>query len=90
MLYHAPQVESYAKRNAPWHDRSGNARGRLTAVSETPTGGPYKIILAHGVPYGIYLEVRWSGRLGIVNPTISHEGPEVMKTISAGLDKIFS
>lgn len=87
---HAPQVESYAKRNAKWHDRTGNARSGLRGVAEAPHNGPYKIILAHGVPYGIYLEVRWSGRLGIINPTISNQGPEVMRTVQAGLSKMFS
>ena len=87
---HAPRVETAAKRNAKWNDRTGNARNGLRGVAETQRGGPYKIILAHGVPYGIYLEVRWSGRLGIINPTISAEGAEVMRTVSNGLTKIFS
>lgn len=87
---HTPRVESAARRNAKWHDRTGNARSGLRGFSETPNGGPYKIILAHGVPYGIYLETRWSGRLGIINPTIAAEGPEVMHTVAAGLPKFFS
>jgi hypothetical protein len=86
---HAPRVETYARRNAKWHDRTGNARQGLHGVAESPSGGPYKIILAHVVPYGIYLEVRWSGRLGIINPTIAAEGPEVMRTVSAGLNEFF-
>jgi hypothetical protein len=87
---YAPQVEATAKRNAPWHDRTGNARSGLRGVAEAPHNGPYKIILAHGVPYGIYLEVRWSGRLGIINKTISTEGHEVMRTVSNGLSKMFT
>ena len=86
---HAPRVEGAARRNAKWHDRTGNARQGLRGVPESRKGGPYKIILAHGVPYGIYLEVRWSGRLAIINPTIAAEGPEVMRTVSAGLDEFF-
>jgi hypothetical protein len=89
MQLHAPRVEGYARRNAKWHDRTGNARSGLRGIAESQTNGPYKIILAHGVPYGIYLEVRWSGRLGIINPTLAAEGPEVMRTVSAGLDEFF-
>ncbi len=87
---HAPRVEDYAKRNAKWHDRTGHARSGLQAVADSQHGGPYKIILSHGVPYGIWLEVRFSGRLAIINPTIATQGPEVMRTVSAGLAKFFT
>jgi hypothetical protein len=61
---HAPRVETSARRNAKWHDRTGNARSGLRGIPDSKPGGPYKIILAHGVPYGIYLEVRWSDGWG--------------------------
>lgn len=86
---HAPRVEAYARRNAKWRDRTGNARNGLRGIPESQKGGPYKIILAHGVPYGIYLEVRFSGKYAIINPTIAVEGPEVMRTVQNGLPKIF-
>jgi Bacteriophage HK97-gp10, putative tail-component len=85
---HAPQVEASAKRNAPWRDRTGNARSGLRGVAES-SGNTHKIILAHGVPYGIYLEVRFSGKYSIINKTIATEGPQVMRTVQGGLDKIF-
>ena len=31
MQYYAPQVENYAKNNAPWQDQTGNARNGLAA-----------------------------------------------------------
>jgi hypothetical protein len=86
---HAPKVEAYAKRNAKWRDRTGNARNGLRGVPESGRGN-HKIILAHGVPYGIYLEVRFSGKYAIINPTLAAEGPEVMRTVSNGLPKIFT
>lgn len=85
---HAPRAQAYAKRSAPWRDRTGNARSGLVAVPES-TSNSHKIIVAHGVNYGIYLEVRYSGRYSIINKTIIAEGAEVMKTVSQGLDKIF-
>lgn len=73
----APQVANYAKLNAPWTDRTGNARNGLSAqpFSEGDTVG---IVLYHSVSYGIWLEVRWGGRYAIINPTIDAMGPRVM------------
>lgn len=85
---HAPRVESAAKRNAKWHDRTGNARQGLHAVAES-SGKTHQIVLAHGVPYGIYLEVRFSGKYAIINPTIATEGPDVMRTVANGLPQIY-
>lgn len=82
--YHAPRAEAYAKANAPWTDRSTNARSGLFAKAEFDRPR-YRIIVAHAVPYGVWLEVRYAGRYAILEPTIRHEGEEVMKTISAGL-----
>ena len=83
MGFHAPQVEAHAKRNAPWQDISTNARNGLFATPEInrPT---YRVILGHGVPYGIWLEVRYAGRYAIIEPTIQAQGIEVMKTVQQG------
>src|SRR5689334_14768335 len=74
----APEVENYMKDAAPWHDQTGNARNGLTAraYQEAEEVG---IVLAHGVPYGIYLEVKYSGRYAIIEPAIQHMGPIVMQ-----------
>ena len=75
--YWAPQVQDYARTNAPWTDRTGNARQGLKA---DPDIAPpvYGIDLYHRVPYGIWLEVRWSGRYAIILPTIRVMGRAVM------------
>jgi hypothetical protein len=56
----AEDMENYAKANAPWTDRTGDARERLHATVEE-TGPIGTIVLAHGVDYGIWLEVRFGG-----------------------------
>jgi hypothetical protein len=88
IAYHASQASAYAKRNAPWTDRSSNARNGLFARAERdrPT---YRIIIGHSVPYGVWLEVRWSGRYQIIRPTVDHEGAELMRTVSAAYRKLF-
>lgn len=84
MEFFAPEVENHAKVNAPWTDRTANARNGLAAQSFTTVGGSHGIVLYHQVPYGIWLEVKRSGEYAIIMPTIRHMGPVVM----AGLVKL--
>lgn len=81
--FHAPQAEAQMKREAPWTDQTSNARNALFATTERKRP-IYRIILGHGVPYGIWLEVRWAGRYAILEPTIQSQGREVMKTVQEG------
>jgi hypothetical protein len=77
----ASRVESYAKENAPWEDRTGDAREGLTAKGQQRLF-EYRIILYHTVDYGIWLEVRWGGKYAIIVPTIIHMGNELMNELS--------
>jgi hypothetical protein len=78
--YIAPQAEAHMKANAPWTDRTGAARNGLHAkvqASSTLVG----IVLYHSVPYGIYLETRWSGRYAIIVPTIQEFAPQFLEAV---------
>lgn len=79
----AGRVEEHAQSNAPWEDRTGNARDGLHAWAEN---GVFRHIiwLAHSVSYGIWLEVRWSGRFAIIVPTIEVMGPQLMHELEFG------
>jgi hypothetical protein len=77
MEFSRPRVESFAKINAPWTDRTTNARNGLNATTEHG-GVSSSIIIAHGVSYGIWLEVMQGGRYGIILRTIREMGAEVM------------
>lgn len=80
MQYEAAKVQDYARDNAPWKDRTTNARGGLFAKSNVnPTN--VEIILYHTVPYGIFLEVKNSGEYAIIRPTLEVEGPRVMRSV---------
>ena len=48
-------MESYAKSNRPWQDRTEQARTRLKGKSYRKVDG-YRAEIAHGVDYGVYLE----------------------------------
>lgn len=82
-----PIVEGYATTNAPWTDRTGNARNTLSARTEHKPNTD-SIILSHGMIYGVWLEVKNSGRYAIVIPTIKHMGPRLMHSLNRILDRL--
>lgn len=78
------KLESSAKTGAKWTDRTGAARNRLNSyVQPQPT--KIRIVLAHGVDYGIWLELAHEKRYAIIQPTIDLKSVEIF----AGLDKLF-
>lgn len=84
--YFEPVMEDYAKNNAPWTDRTGNARQMLNAFVEELSTEVVAIYLAHGMDYGKYLELRFQGRYAIIWPTIeAHLNP-----IREMLQEVFS
>jgi hypothetical protein len=89
--YHAMRAQTYARIMARWRDRSGNARGGLTGVADNSGSGSwhYELILYHQMKYGIWLEIRWSGRYAIIKDTLRQEAPQYFKTAEQVLDKMF-
>ncbi len=86
VLYAKPEAEAYAKKNAPWTDRSGNARAGLHADAKSINGGEaFELILAHSVYYGIFLETRFSGKYAIIMPTMNYIGKLLLKRIDSAL-----
>lgn len=83
----AKNLESFAKRNAPWTDRTGMARKSLNAEASKTKNGE-RITLAHGVDYGICLELKNEKRCAIIKPTIELKGQEVLKGYSNLLNKM--
>ena len=84
----AVKLRSNAQSNAKWTDRTGNARQRLNAyVSATATG--YRITLAHGVDYGIWLELAHEKRFAIIPQTIEYVGTfEIMPAFNRFLERL--
>lgn len=75
----AADAQAYMKDNAPWDDRTGMAREGLEA--EPYFGEKSGIVLAHGVDYGIWLEVRFGGDYAIILPTLEVMGPVLMAAL---------
>ena len=85
----APKVQEYMKRNAPWQDRTGDARAGLTAVYVGDRFVERSVIrLSHGVPYGIFLETRNAGRYAIIVPTLVDEGNRIMEDMGGLLERL--
>jgi hypothetical protein len=75
--FYAPQIEAWMKENAPWTDRTGNARqGLYTAVEKTEK--QVVLILSHGVLYGIFLEWANAGSYSIIPATLDTWFPRLL------------
>lgn len=82
---YADEIETHMKQEARWVDRTGNARKMLTAEVEDVAMSMVEIILAHGVSYGVFLELANAGRYAIIAPTIDIFGPRIWADVRAML-----
>lgn len=75
------------KQNAPWTDRTGNARQGLYSTVEPPSPEQVQtmieLIISHGaaVDYSIFLELANAGRFAIISPTLDANAPRVWADI---------
>lgn len=84
----ALKLQNYAKENRRWTDRTGHARQRLTGTSGKVSEG-YKLTLAHGVDYGIWLELAHEKRFAIIQETIQTVGSnEIMPGFQRLLERL--
>lgn len=75
----ATEMQNQAQADAPWTDRTGNARTGIFGTSEADFAAHVvTIYLSHGatIDYGLWLEISNSGKWGIVMRTMeSHYEP---------------
>ena len=84
----ATKLRSNAQSNAKWTDRTGSARQRLNAHVSAMANG-YRITLAHGVDYGIWLELAHEKRFAIIPQTINYVGTfEIMPSFERFLERL--
>lgn len=86
MRYWAPVVEAYAKQNASWIDRTGNARQGLRGFVDDLSETTVTLYLAHSVSYGVYLELAYQARYAIILPTLQTHYEQI-RTMLAGIFK---
>ena len=80
LLNWAGTMEGYAKSNAPWTARTGNARPGLHGGVDTDDDR-LVLYLSHGVEYGIWLELAHGGNYAIVRPTADAHLPRIRRTV---------
>lgn len=83
----ALKLQNYARDKASWVDRTGAARQRLTGEAEEVEEG-YKLVLSHGVDYGIWLELANEKNYAILDPTIKAMSPEILRGFSQLLERL--
>ena len=79
--------QSAMRANAPWHDNTGNARAGLNTVHEKEPMVEHTLILYHSVSYGVWLEVRFSGRYAIIGPTMFQTAQELSINIANAIHR---
>lgn len=83
----ALKLQNYMRSNANWTDRTGRARQTLTGTGYKD-GNDYVVKLAHGVSYGVFLELAHEKKYAIVRPTIQTQGNEVIAAFDDLLGKL--
>ena len=79
------KASSYARANAPWTDRTGNARAGLSAKHVAEPMVKHTLVIYHTMPYGYWLEVRWSGRYAIIGPTMLNTAPQLAAMVATAV-----
>lgn len=78
----ANKMVKVAKLTHPWENRTHMAENSLNGGASEAGAGRVRVELAHGVRYGVYLELvrfRYKGNLAIVFPTVKKMAPEIIQ-----------
>lgn len=84
----AIRIETKMKVDRPWTDRTGMAKATLRARVTQPRTNVVRILLAHGVDYGIWLELAHERNYAIIAPTIARESPNVLNGLNGIVAKL--
>lgn len=84
----AQEIESKMKENRPWTDRTNMAKTRLSCKVSQPSKTLIRLTLAHGVDYGIWLELAHGKNYAIIAPTVREEGPRIVEDLNDLMSKL--
>lgn len=79
----AAEAEAYAKANALWQDRTGQARQGLTGVALELGATAVAIVLYHQAAHGKWLELCNQTKYAIILPTLTQMYGRVMALVRA-------
>ena len=74
----AARMEAEAKRDAPWTDRTGNARQTIRGVSGW-AGKKLRCGVTGNMEYSPYLEYTGEGRNAVLWPTVQKNREQIME-----------
>lgn len=78
--YYAPKMESYGKKNAPWTDKTTNARNSIKGVRRDDSDN-ITVGVSGNVSYFKFLEFAHGKKWAILKPTIDKFTPEILEKI---------
>jgi hypothetical protein len=81
------KAESEMRTNAPWTDRTGNARNGLMAKHDAEPMVEHTLTLFHTMPYGLWLEVRFEGKFAIIGPTMFSLAPSMTRDLTVAVNR---
>lgn len=84
----AIKLQTSAQEKARWTDRTGAARQRLKGDHYRVATG-YRLRLAHGVDYGVWLELAHEKRFAIIAETVRDVGTfEIMPGLAKLIERL--
>lgn len=81
------EAETYARTNAPWTDRTGNARQGLFAQHDSEPMVKHELTVYGTMPYTFWLEVKWSGKYAIIGPTLLNLASPMAADLAAAVSR---
>jgi hypothetical protein len=85
--FQGTKAVAWMKTNAKWTDRTGNARQTLAAHG-VHASDYHEIHLYGGMPYQIWLEVRWAGKFAVISPAVKYHGLALMNRLRSIVNKL--
>lgn len=86
----AKKMESWAKMNRTWTDRTNRARLGLTGYAYWENKSIVSAIIAHTVSYGVFLELAHQKKYAILEKAIEEHKSEIEDSISEVLKGILT
>lgn len=77
----AEEMQEWGRQNAIWEDQSGRARSELTAVVIDDEFGIGTIVVKHGPPWGLWLEIANNGKYAIITKMIDTFAPVLWRDL---------
>ncbi len=81
-------MQDYAQGNHPWQNRTGEAERGLTG-SVDRAGDRIASVIAHTAPHGIFLELKYAGRDGVLPDTLDAALPYAERELNRVVRGVF-